>query len=169
MLGLPQLLEEDVRVIDAALDELLRKSDTDVALIIDKGGPLLSQRGKYEQYDTMTMAALAAGSFCATEAIAERVGETNFTTIYQQGDQCSMLVSSIDDTVLLIIIFRADLSAGAVKFYAKIACTKVSVQLQKARGRAPGTTLDLVSMNLPDAAADIFHKRPGSQDQANPG
>jgi predicted regulator of Ras-like GTPase activity (Roadblock/LC7/MglB family) len=167
MIGLPELLEEDIRVIDAALDELLRKSDTDVALVIDKGGPLLSQRGKYEQYDTMTMAALAAGAFCATEAIAERVGETNFTSIYQQGDQCSMLVSSIDDSLLLIIIFRADLSAGAIKFYAKLACSKVAAQLQYARSRAPGSILDLVSMNLP-STADIF-KKTGTQTPNNPG
>jgi len=165
MLGLPELLEEDMNVIDGSLDELLRKTDTDVALVIDKGGPLLCQRGKYEQYDTMTMAALAAGSFCATEAIAERVGETNFTSIYQQGDQCSMLVSSIDEAVLLIVIFRSNLSAGAIKFYAKIACTKMASQLQRARARAPGTTIDLVSMNIGNAA-DIFGKKSGTQNPA---
>ena len=167
MLGLPELIEEDMRVIDSALDELLRKSETDCALIIDKAGPLLSQRGRYEQYDTMTVAALAAGSFCATEAIAERVGETNFTSIYQQGDQFSVLVSSIADTVLLIVIFKANLSAGAVKFYAKSACSKIAVQLNSARSRAPGTTIDLVSMNVSNAS-DIFTKKPGT-DQISPG
>jgi predicted regulator of Ras-like GTPase activity (Roadblock/LC7/MglB family) len=157
MLGLPELLPEDMQVIDTALDELLRKTDTDVALVIDKGGPLLCQRGKYEQFDTMTMAALAAGSFCATEAIAERVGETNFSSIYQQGDQCSMLVCSIDECVLLIVIFKAHLSAGAIKYYAKIACSRMSAQLQRARNRTPGSTLDLVSMNVTNAG-DVFKK-----------
>lgn len=166
MLGLPELIEEDMHVIDTALDELLRKTDTDVALVIDRGGPLLCQRGKYEQYDTMTMAALAAGSFSATAAMAERVGETNFTSIYQQGDNYSMLVSSIDNTLLLIVIFRANLSAGAIKFYAKIACTKMAAQLQRARNRAPGSTVDLVSMNIADAT-EIFSKRSGDQNPAS--
>jgi hypothetical protein len=68
MLSLPQLIEEDIAVLDAALGSLLVKSESVAALIIDKGGPLIIQKGDHANLDTTTMAALAAGSFCANQA-----------------------------------------------------------------------------------------------------
>jgi predicted regulator of Ras-like GTPase activity (Roadblock/LC7/MglB family) len=159
MPGLPPLIEEDVQLLDAALDELLRKSESTAALVIDKGGPLINQRGAVGQFDTTTIAALAAGSFCATQAIAERLGETNFACIYQQGESHSALFCDIDEDVLLIVIFKAGVSVGAVKHYAATTVHQVSHQLQRARIRSPDQTVDLVSMNTLDAA-DIFHKKP---------
>jgi predicted regulator of Ras-like GTPase activity (Roadblock/LC7/MglB family) len=157
MPGLPQLIEEDVLELDRALDDLLLKSEATAALIIDKGGPLISQRGGFDRFDTTTMAALAAGSFCATQAIAERVGETNFSNIYQQGEQHSLLVSNIDENLLLIVVFKAELSVGVVKYYAVNTIVDVATQMQKALLRAPESTLDLVSMNTLDVS-DVFRK-----------
>ena len=50
MPGLPPLIEEDVQMLDAALDDLLRKSEAAAALVIDKGGPLISQRGAVDRF-----------------------------------------------------------------------------------------------------------------------
>jgi predicted regulator of Ras-like GTPase activity (Roadblock/LC7/MglB family) len=157
MLGLPQLQSEDMQVMDGSLDELLRKTDATAALIIDRGGPLVTERGQTKEFDTTTMAALAAGSFSATQAIAERVGETDFTSVYQQGSRHSILVSMIDDALLMVLVFRAELGVGIMKHYAKTAVEKIAVQLAKARERAPSETVDLVSMNSLDAA-EIFRK-----------
>ena len=131
MPGLPPLIEEDVQVLDGALDDFLRQSEAAAALIIDKGGPLISQRGATENFDTTTIAALAAGSFCATQAIAERIGETNFSNIYQQGERHSLLLCNIDDNVLLIVIFKAEISVGAIKYFAAATVGQVSVQIAK--------------------------------------
>lgn len=158
MPGLPPLIEEDMQALDAAVDELLRKSEATAIIIVDKGGPILTQRGAVAQYDTTTIAALAAGSFSATQAIAERLGESNFTCIYQQGEAHSTLFCDIDEDVLLIAIFGADVSVGVVKHYASSTIDKVGAQLKNARQRAPGQGIDLVSLNSPDAA-DIFHKK----------
>ncbi len=159
MPGLPTLIEEDVQLLDGALDDLLRSTEAATALIIDKGGPLISQRGTLDNFDATTVAALAAGSFSATQAIAERIGETNFSNIYQQGDNHSLLLSNIDDNLLLIVIFKAAISAGAVKYYAAAAIERVGLQLKRARQRAPEALTDLVSMNVVDAA-NIFRKKP---------
>ncbi|HEY3860847.1 MAG TPA: roadblock/LC7 domain-containing protein [Verrucomicrobiae bacterium] len=158
MPGLPPLIEEDVQWLNAALDQLLQKSEGTAALIIDKGGPIISQRGVADQFDTTTIAALAAGSFCATQAIAERLGETNFTSIYQQGENFSLLFSDIDENALLIVIFKAQLSAGAVKYYAAESVPKLVQQLQRAQERAPGESLDLVSENVLDVSS-VFSKK----------
>jgi predicted regulator of Ras-like GTPase activity (Roadblock/LC7/MglB family) len=159
MPGLPPLIEEDVQLLDRALDDLLRRSEAATALIIDKGGPLISQRGALDNFDTTTIAALAAGSFCATQAIAERVGETNFSNIYQQGEHYSLIFCNIDDNVLLVVIFNAKISAGAIKYYTAATVEQVSLQLQRARQRSPRESVDLVSMNVLDVSS-IFRKKP---------
>jgi predicted regulator of Ras-like GTPase activity (Roadblock/LC7/MglB family) len=157
MPGLPPLIAEDVQLLDSALDELLSKSEATLALVIDKGGPVIHQRGAAGQFDTTTIGALAAGSFCATQAIAERLGETNFTNIYQQGAHFSLLFCNIDDNALLIVVFKAELSAGAVKYYAAETARQIVRQFQRAQERAPGESLDLVSENVVDVSA-VFGK-----------
>jgi predicted regulator of Ras-like GTPase activity (Roadblock/LC7/MglB family) len=159
MPGLPPLIEEDVQLLNSALDELLQKSEAATALVIDKGGPIISQRGAADQFDTTTIAALAAGSFCATQAIAERLGETNFTAIYQQGERLSLLFCNIDENALLIVIFNAQLGAGIVKYYAAETIPRIARQLQRAQKRSPGESLDLVSENMPDVSAVFSKKR----------
>jgi predicted regulator of Ras-like GTPase activity (Roadblock/LC7/MglB family) len=160
MAGLPNLIEEDVRVMNFALDELLRKTDSIAGMIIDKGGPLICQRGNADQFDTLTMAALAAGAFCATQAMAERMGEPTFNNVYQQGTTHSLLVSNIDDNLLLIVIFRASSSVGLIKYFATGVIKQIANQLERAAQRMPGKTLDLVSLNVLDASA-VFHRKAG--------
>jgi predicted regulator of Ras-like GTPase activity (Roadblock/LC7/MglB family) len=160
MPGLPPLIEEDVHLLESALDALLKKSEAATALVIDKGGPLISQRGAVDQFDTTTISALAAGSFCATQAIAERLGEANFSAIYQQGERFSLLFQNIDENTLLIVIFAADLSAGAVKYYAAETVRQIMEQFQRAQERAPGESMDLVSENLLDVSGVFTKNRP---------
>jgi predicted regulator of Ras-like GTPase activity (Roadblock/LC7/MglB family) len=158
MPGLPPLIQEDVQALDSALDELLTKSEATAALVIDKGGPLVSQRGSVDGFDTTTISALAAGSFCATQAIAELLGESHFGTIYQQGEHYSLLVGNIDENVLLVVIFNASLSVGIVKYYAAETIKRTMTQLQRAQERTPDTSVDLVSMNVLDVSG-IFRKQ----------
>jgi predicted regulator of Ras-like GTPase activity (Roadblock/LC7/MglB family) len=159
MPGLPPLIEEDVQLLNSALDELLRKSEAAAALVIDKGGPVIGQRGSVEEFDTTTIAALAAGSFCATQAIAERLGEINFANIYQQGEHFSLLFCNIDENALLIVIFRAELSAGAIKYFAAESVRQIGRQMERAQARAPGESLDLVSENTLDVST-VFRQKP---------
>jgi predicted regulator of Ras-like GTPase activity (Roadblock/LC7/MglB family) len=144
--------------MENALDELLQKSDSLGALLIDQGGPLIAQRGKLDGFDTTTMSALAAGSFAATEAIAGLVGESNFSSIYQQGEHHSVLVGNVGENLLLIIIFKAAISVGVVKYYAANTVKCVAEQLGRARARTPDSSLDLVSMNLTDTS-ELFKKK----------
>ena len=157
MFSLPQLIEEDIQQFDSALTDLINKSEATAALIIDKGGPLVGQCGAFEKFDTTTMAALAAGSFAATQAIASLVGEANFSSVYQQGENHSVLVQNVDDNLLLIVIFKAALSVGAVKYFAVATVASIAQQILRARERSPESNLDLVSMNLLDTA-DVFKR-----------
>ncbi len=158
MPGIPPLIEEDLRLLDSALAELLQKSVSTVAMVVDQGGPIIHQRGDTDKFDTVTIAALAAGSIAATQAIAERLGETNFRSIYQQGERFSMLFCVIDQNAVLAIIFKAELSAGAVKYFAAQTAGRIAEQFRRAQERAPGQGLDLVSENVVDVSA-VFRKQ----------
>lgn len=150
MATLPQLIEEDIGEINNALQELLIKSDATSTVVIDKGGFIITQNGRTQDLDTMTLAALAAASFAATESIASLVGEANFTSVYQQGDSSSLLVINVDEYCLLTVIFKATLSVGAIKYYAAETIKRISVQNKKAQQRDPGVGLDLSMLNMAD-------------------
>jgi predicted regulator of Ras-like GTPase activity (Roadblock/LC7/MglB family) len=155
---LPQLIEEDIERLDAELRELLEKSDATSALIIDKGGFLISSQGDARQFDVTTIAALASGAYMATQTIAGLVHETNFNSVYQQGERFSMLITCVDENCLLLIIFKAQVGVGAIKYFAGPAVKRVALQLQIAQERDPAGGLDLSELNLADPS-EIFKRK----------
>jgi predicted regulator of Ras-like GTPase activity (Roadblock/LC7/MglB family) len=152
MATLPQLIEEDISVLNDSLQELLLKSDSSIAFVIDKGGFVITQVGRAADFDVMTLAALSAASFAATESIASLVGERNFSSVYQQGEANSLLVVNIDEHCLLTVIFKANLSVGAVKYFAGDTIKRIAEQLQKAQRRSPDGGFDLSVLNMADPA-----------------
>jgi predicted regulator of Ras-like GTPase activity (Roadblock/LC7/MglB family) len=155
---LPQIIEEDIETLNGALDELLSKSEAGAALIIDKGGFLITQTGHTKEFDTMTLAALSAASFAATQGIANLVNETNFSSIYQQGESFSLLVVNVDEYCLITVVFPARVSVGAVKYFAADTIKVVAKQLKAAHQRAPDQSLDLSVLNLADTKS-LFTKK----------
>src|SRR5438552_2075020 len=127
---LPQLLEEDIQRLDGELRALLKESDALTAAVIDKGGFLITTPGDDREFDWTTIAALASGAYLANQTIANLVNETNFNSVYQQGERMSMFVMCIDEFVLLTVIFPAQVSVGAVKYFAAPCCSAIAEQLQ---------------------------------------
>ena len=158
MATLPQLIEEDMRQIDGALNDLLTKSEATTAVVLDKGGFLITQCGDVRRFDITTLGALAAAMYAATQGIASLVSEINFSSVYQQGENSSILVQNVDEHCLLVVIFRAQISVGAVKYYALNTITEVARQLLAAQARAPGQGYDLSVLNMADTA-DLFRKK----------
>jgi predicted regulator of Ras-like GTPase activity (Roadblock/LC7/MglB family) len=158
MLTLPQLIEEDVAQLQRLLRELRGQSDATAALLIDKGGFLLAQHGETAQFDPTTIAALSSGAYLANQCIANLVQEKNFDSVYQQGEKFSLLITNVDEHCLLVIIFQAHLSVGAVKFFAAQARTQVAAQMQVARARNPDAGLDLSVLNLENPSV-VFRKK----------
>jgi predicted regulator of Ras-like GTPase activity (Roadblock/LC7/MglB family) len=155
---LPQLVEEDVQRLDDLLRDLLAKSDATTALIIDKGGFLIDGQGDTRQFDLTTIAALASGAYLANQTIANLVHETNFDSVYQQGERHSMFILCVDEFCLLVVIFKAQVGVGVVKYYAVPAAQEIAAQLRLAQQRDPGAGLDLSALNLADVS-DLFRKR----------
>src|SRR5262245_8881735 len=158
MATLPQIIEEDVQRLDDALRELLEKSDATTALIIDKGGFLIAGQGDTRQFDLTTIAALASGAYMANQTIANLVHETNFNSVYQQGEKLSMFVVSVDENCLLVVIFKATVSVGVVKYFSGPAVEHIASQMRQAQERDPGGGLDLSVLNIADTSS-VFKKK----------
>lgn len=155
---LPQLLEEDIQRLDDVLREYLERSDATTALIIDKGGFLITSQGDARRFDLTTIGALASGAYLANQTIANLVHEENFDSVYQQGDKFSMFVTNIDESCLLMVIFSSKVGVGMVKYHAAEARKQIADQLKAAQNRDPSAGLDLSVLNLADPSA-LFKRK----------
>lgn len=158
MTTLPQLIEDDIECLNNTLQDLLQKTDATTALVIDKGGFLITSRGDARNYDLTSIAALASGAYLANQTIANLVHETSFDSVYQQGETHSMFVVSVDEYCLLVVIFKADISVGIVKYYAGPAARKIARCLVAAKERNPDEGLDLSVLNIADTS-QFFKKQ----------
>lgn len=157
MAQFPQLTEEDLTRINGALNTLLARSEAGAALFVEKAGYLITQCGRVDQFNTTEVATLAANAYAATQFLADRIQETNFSSMYQQGESMSVLWLNVDENSLVVAIFKASLGVGMVKYYAAETVKQVADQLSIAQQRAPAG-LDLADLNPSDVAV-LFHKK----------
>ena len=158
MATLPQLIEDDMRHLDETLREFIASTDATAALIIDKGGFLITHQGDARDFDLTTIGALSSGAYLANQTIAGLVNETNFNSTYQQGEKFSMFVVNVDEHCLLVVIFKSQNGIGVVKYFAAAAVKRIACQLEIAQERAPGAGLDLSILNTAETA-QFFKKK----------
>jgi predicted regulator of Ras-like GTPase activity (Roadblock/LC7/MglB family) len=158
-MALPQLIAEDMRELDRVLGELVARSEASAALIIDKAGFLIAQTGDFGEFDSTTLAALAAGTYAATQGMASVISEPNFTCVYQQGENFSLLVRNVDTESLVVVVFQAQVSVGAVKYFANSAVAHLAKQFEAASQRAPGNKVDFAMLNMENS--DQFFRKSG--------
>jgi predicted regulator of Ras-like GTPase activity (Roadblock/LC7/MglB family) len=158
MATLPQLIEEDIQRIGEALREFISAADATAALVIDKGGFLITHQGDAGDFDLTTIAALSSGAFMANQTIATLVNEPNFNSIYQQGEKFSLYVVNIDDNSMLVVIFKSQNGVGVVKYFSVNAVKRIAYQMSVAQQRAPGAGFDLSVLNVADSES-VFRKK----------
>ncbi|MBV9657452.1 MAG: roadblock/LC7 domain-containing protein [Verrucomicrobia bacterium] len=134
--SIPVLTIEDVAHIDDVLQDYLQKSESDLAVIIDKGGNVISQSGDHEIMDVTIIAALAAGSFAATKELARRIGEVEFNALYHQGNGSHIFMNSVDEDTIMITVFGAQTTVGLVRFYSTGACQAMANVLKNLREKS---------------------------------
>jgi predicted regulator of Ras-like GTPase activity (Roadblock/LC7/MglB family) len=156
--SLPLLISEDIAALNSALAEFVADSGSRLALIIDVGGFIITQKGDAGGMDTATLGALAANSFAATQAIAKIIEDQAVNSLYQEGIVNSLLLISIADFGFLAAVFPSEMGVGSVKFFAQQAAAKAREQLSAAHNRAPGEGLDLAALNLSDSTP-LFRRR----------
>ena len=156
MQALAILTVESAERLLKALEEYLDHSEASYALIIDRGGAILSQLGEIPpSVDVTTLSALAAGSFAATRELALRVGEAEFSALHQQGKNSQILICSIQDEAMLLTVFGPKTTLGLVRFYSVRAVKQITTILDRARGESR-IPIDL-GHEVTSVLQDVFH------------
>jgi len=128
--------EEDATRITQILTRFLGDSGAGEALLIDRGGQLLAMDGGGSRtLDTVSISALAAAAFSSTAAMAQLLGETEFTMLFHEGAKWSIHVSTVDKEAILLAVFDERTTVGMVRVFAKEAGRAVGAVLGEARAR----------------------------------
>ena len=127
--------EADAARIDAVLERFLGDSGGAAALLIDRSGEPLAMAGTSRTLDTVSIAALAAGAFSSTAALARLLGESEFSVLFHEGVKESMHVSTVDEQTILLAIFDERTTIGMVRLFAREACASIGTILEETRKR----------------------------------
>lgn len=133
--AIPILSLEDVAQIDEALGEYVARSEAELALVLDRGGNVISQQGELPSSHLSIVAALAAGSFAATKELATRIGESEFNALYHQGKGIHVFMNSVDDNTILLTVFSEKTTVGLVRFYSVSCARKLRQILERLRAQ----------------------------------
>jgi predicted regulator of Ras-like GTPase activity (Roadblock/LC7/MglB family) len=135
MESIPFLSVEDVAQIDAALSEYLEKSEAELAVVLDRGGNIVSQQGELDSSNLAIVAALAAGSFAATKELAARIGEPEFNALYHQGKGSHVFMNAVDENNILLTVFGEKTTVGLIRFYSVSCARKLQQILERLRAK----------------------------------
>jgi predicted regulator of Ras-like GTPase activity (Roadblock/LC7/MglB family) len=109
------LTPEDEQALRRGMERLLQESGAHSALLVDRGGQLLAQAGERPAFDATTFATLTAADFSANDQLARLLGETDFTSLFHQGERESMLVADVARRAILVVLFDGRTTLGLVR------------------------------------------------------
>lgn len=113
------IYEEDYWAITSVLKELLKNSNSQSVLLIDKTGQMIASVGMEPDFDLMSFASLCAADFEANSQLAKLIGEKDFSTLYHQGVDDSMYLARVAEHIILVVLFNKRTTLGLVRLRVK--------------------------------------------------
>lgn len=113
------LFPEDIERLNAVLSQLVFKANLLLGVLVNKDGRLLTCQGSLGDIDTVSMAALVAGNSASTLAIANLMGEKEFSTMYHQGKDKHIYIAAVDENTFLVLVFDDRTNIDRVKVFAR--------------------------------------------------
>jgi len=109
------ILEQDYERFVAILDRLCADANARFVFLLDKNGQHIASVGDTASVDPTSLASLAAGSVAATEGLAGLVGEQVFTTLFHEGPDESLHLSTVAEKAIVLVSFDERSSLGLVR------------------------------------------------------
>ena len=136
------LHEADHKRLSAILDRLLQDANAKATFLIDKNGQQLASAGHVADFDPTSLAALTAGNVAATDGLAKLLGETEFATLFHEGEHDHLHINVVSGKAILVVIFDERSSLGLVRLRVKKCSIELGTALEDivARSRAQRTT-----------------------------
>jgi predicted regulator of Ras-like GTPase activity (Roadblock/LC7/MglB family) len=111
--------QDDFTAITESLHRFLGETKSLCALLVDRSGQLVTTVGEAPGLDTTSFASLTAADYSANDQLAKLVGETDFSSLFHQGEKESLYVADIARRLLLVIIFDSRTTVGLVRLRMK--------------------------------------------------
>jgi predicted regulator of Ras-like GTPase activity (Roadblock/LC7/MglB family) len=109
--------DEQMQMIDAVLSKLQRVCGSNFCALISTSGQPITSTSTDVDADTLSLAALAAGSFAATRQLAEVLKEREFTLLFHEGKESNLHVMQVTEQILLLLTFGHETLVGWVRLY----------------------------------------------------
>ena len=111
--------EDDFGAITQTLQRFLHDSNARCALLVDRTGQLVATVGEQPAFDPTAFATLTAADFSANDQLAKLIGETDFNSLFHQGEKESMYLADVARRVILVVIFDNRTTLGLVRLKLK--------------------------------------------------
>jgi len=113
------IYEEDLSRINACLSSLQRKARSAAVLLIDTSGQLIASVGETDALDATPLASLAAGSIAAAGALAQLLGEKEFSFVFYDGEKKRLHLSLIGGRAILLVLLDQNSAVALVRLQVK--------------------------------------------------
>lgn len=108
--------KDQLNAIDTAIQTRLIGAGIDHVIFMDLSGNAIAKHSNGKtNLDATAFAALAAGNFAAVDAMAQLVGESEFSLLFHKGEKLSIHFNKVTDDTLLISMFGKNISLGMVR------------------------------------------------------
>jgi predicted regulator of Ras-like GTPase activity (Roadblock/LC7/MglB family) len=133
--------EDDFNAITRSLERFLKESSARCALLVDRTGQLVATVGEQPKFDATAFATLTAADFSANDQLARLIGETDFNSLFHQGERESMYLADVARRVILVVIFDNRTTLGLVRLKMKHTVEELTTLFQAvfARGASAST------------------------------
>lgn len=131
--------EDDFAAITTSLQKFLFESNARCALLVDRSGQLVATVGEKPHFDPTAFATLTAADFSANDQLAKLIGETDFNSLFHQGEKESMYLADVARRVILVVLFDTRTTLGLVRLKMKETVAELTKLFDQVFSRGTGT------------------------------
>src|SRR4026207_2341651 len=132
--------EDDFAAITQSLQRFLHDCNARCALLVDRSGQLVATVGEQPKFDPTAFATLTAADFSANDQLAKLIGESDFNSLFHQGEKESMYLADVARRVILVVLFDSRTTLGLVRLKMKNTVAELTELFQKMFSRAQSGT-----------------------------
>jgi predicted regulator of Ras-like GTPase activity (Roadblock/LC7/MglB family) len=137
--------EDDFGAITGSLQRFLYGTNAKCALLVDRTGQLVATVGEPPHFDPTAFATLTAADFSANDQLARLVGETDFSTLFHQGERESMFLADVARRVILVVLFDNRTTLGLVRLRMKATVEELGRLFEQVFARAHAEPSDILA------------------------
>lgn len=112
------LFENDFRVIDQSLNDLIERTSAVSVHLVDRSGQLITSAGRAGDLDPMAFASLIAAEFTANAELARMLGDEGVEAVVSEGKSRSVYSCLLADRVIMATVYDRRSTLGLVRFRA---------------------------------------------------